>query len=236
VKRYGQVCPLARALDVVGERWSLLIVRELVLGPQRYRDLLDGLPGIPTNLLATRLSHLRAAGVVSKRTLPPPGVATVYELTEAGRALRPALAELRAWGARYAAPPIGSDAVRPGWALLSASQRPTALPAGRVCELHVEGEVFQLGAAGPNLSVHGGPASAPDAVVTLTTETLYRLMSGHTPPGRQTVVVGDREIADHALATLRGALTEPPPVPAAPEPTGRTRPRKAAPTGTHRAK
>jgi DNA-binding HxlR family transcriptional regulator len=229
------VCPLARALDVVGERWSLLIVRELVLGPRRYRDLLDGLPGIPTNLLATRLSDLQAAGVVGKRTLPPPGVATVYELTEAGQALRPALAELRAWGTRHGAPPTGSDTVRPGWALLSASQRPTALPAGRVCELHVDGEVFQLAAAGSRLSVHSGPAPAPDTVVTLTTETLYRLMSGHTPPARQTVVVGHPKIAHYALQTLRGALTEPPPMPAAAEPTGRTRQRKTAPARTHRA-
>src|SRR5664279_1887637 len=110
VKRYGQLCPLARALDVVGERWSLLVVRELALGPRRYSDLLNGLPGVPSNLLATRLRDLQDAGVIIKRTLPPPTVVTVYELTEAGHALRPVLGALREWGRRYGSAPADPDA------------------------------------------------------------------------------------------------------------------------------
>jgi DNA-binding HxlR family transcriptional regulator len=208
VKRYGQTCPLARALDVVGERWTFLILRELSLGPRRYHDLQDGLPGIPTNLLATRLKDLQVAGVVAKRTMKPPTAVTVYELTEAGRALRPVLGQLTAWGRRYGPPPAETDAVRPSWALLSASARPTALPAGRVCELRVDGESFQLGTGEPGLSITGGPAHEPDAVVTLGAEILYGLMSGQITLAAAVsaaTVTGDPQIARAALETLDAA-------------------------------
>ena len=125
VKRYGQTCPIARALDVVGERWSLLLVRELSLGPRRYRDLATGLPGIPSNLLAARLKDLQAAGVITRRTLPAPTDVTVYELTEAGRALQPTLHELLDWGLRYGPEPSPDDAAQPGWALQIAVGRRT---------------------------------------------------------------------------------------------------------------
>src|SRR6266853_819660 len=101
MKHYEQACAIARALDVVGDRWSLLLVRELTLGPRRYRDLATGLPGIPSNVLAARLKDLQAAGVITRRTLPAPTDVTVYELTGAGRALQPALSELLHWGLRY---------------------------------------------------------------------------------------------------------------------------------------
>ena len=81
-RRYGQFCPLAKALDVLGERWTLLIVRELLAGPKRYTDLRAGLPGLATDLLATRLRELQEAGVVDRHEVPPPTRATVYELTE----------------------------------------------------------------------------------------------------------------------------------------------------------
>jgi len=97
MKHYGQACAIARALDIVGDRWSLLLVRELTLGPRRYRDLATGLPGIPSNVLAARLKDLQAAGVITRHTLPAPTDVTVYELTGAGRALQPALTELLHW-------------------------------------------------------------------------------------------------------------------------------------------
>ena len=125
MKRYGQACAIARALDVVGERWSLLLVRELTFGPRRYRDLATGLPGIPSNVLAARLKDLQAAGVVTRRTLPAPTDVTVYELTDAGRALQPALKELLDWGLRYGPEPSPGDAAQPGWALLAAAGRPS---------------------------------------------------------------------------------------------------------------
>lgn len=97
-RRYLQFCPLAKALDVLGERWTLLIVRELLTGPKRYTDLRKGLPGLATDLLAARLRELQDAGVIDRREVPPPTPATVYELTERGFALKPALLELSRWG------------------------------------------------------------------------------------------------------------------------------------------
>jgi DNA-binding HxlR family transcriptional regulator len=212
VKRYGQRCSLARALDLVGERWSLLVVRELGLGPRRYTDLLDGLPGIPTNTLATRLKDLQDAGILTRRTLPAPMAVAVYELTAAGRALGPALSELRNWGARYGSTPTGTDAMRPGWALMSAAARPTAMPAGRTCELRVGSEAFQLSRGEAGLSVRSGPAGTPDSVVTIDAGALYPLMAGRTTTAaarRQARIDGDANLARQALDTLRGALTDP---------------------------
>ena len=90
-KRYDQYCPMAHALSLVGERWALLVVRELLKGPRRYTDLAAGLPGIGTNVLATRLRELEEAGVVQRRKLPPPAASTVYELTEYGAGLEEVL-------------------------------------------------------------------------------------------------------------------------------------------------
>src|SRR5258708_38405445 len=173
MKRYGQACPIARALDVVGERWSLLLVRELILGPRRYRDLATGLPGIPSNVLAERLKDLQAAGVITRRTLPAPTDVTVYELTEAGRALQPALKELLDWGLRYGPEPHEDDVGQPGWALLTAAGRPSALPDGQTCELRVGPEFFYLSSDAGKLSVRRGPAPDGDGAVTMAAATLY---------------------------------------------------------------
>jgi len=98
-RTYGQMCPIARSLDVVGERWSLLIVRELLLGPKRFKDLLGELPAMGTNRLSDRLKTLEADGVITKTTLPPPGEAQVYVLTELGERLRQPVVSLAQWGA-----------------------------------------------------------------------------------------------------------------------------------------
>lgn len=114
MKSYGQYCPIATSLGVLGERWTLLVVRELLHGPKRYTDLVDHLPGIGTNILAGRLKELEAAGIVGKRRLPPPAASTVYELTDSGRALRPVLHELARFGARMMGPPP-PEALVEGW-------------------------------------------------------------------------------------------------------------------------
>jgi len=205
VKHYGQACAIARALDVVGERWSLLLVRELLFGPRRYRDLAAGLPGIPSNVLAARLKDLQAAGVVARRTLPTPADVSVYELTGAGRALQPALNELLAWGVRYAPEPSPDDAIQPGWALLGATGRPTALPAGQACELRVGAERFYLGSEAGKLTVRRGPAPDGDAVVTMPAATFYSLLTGQvTVAGAvgQATVTGDAAVARQALEPL----------------------------------
>lgn len=116
MKRYHQYCPIAHSLGLIGERWTLLVVRELLYGPKRYTDLVDRLPGIGTNILAGRLKELEAGGIVEKKKLPPPFASTVYELTPAGRELRPVLHELARFGARLIGPPP-PDALEDGWLL-----------------------------------------------------------------------------------------------------------------------
>ena len=99
-RSYNQFCPIAHALDVVGERWALLVVRDLFLGPKRFSDLMNGLPGIGTNILTDRLKGLERAGVIRRRALPPPAASAIYELTPHGRELEGAVVALARWGAR----------------------------------------------------------------------------------------------------------------------------------------
>jgi DNA-binding HxlR family transcriptional regulator/putative sterol carrier protein len=114
-RSYGEACRFAHALDVVGERWGLMVVRELLLGPKRFTDLREGLPRASTNILAGRLRELEHGGVIQRRKLPPPAASTVYELTEWGRELEPVVTQLGAWGARSPFPPdshlIGADSI-----------------------------------------------------------------------------------------------------------------------------
>ncbi|GAA2748450.1 hypothetical protein GCM10010440_48830 [Kitasatospora cinereorecta] len=114
-RSYDQYCAVARALDAVGERWSLLIVRELLVGPRRYTDLHADLPGVSTDILAARLKQLEGEGLVERRRLERPANATVYELTERGLALRPVVESLAAWGTADLGEPRPTDAVRGHW-------------------------------------------------------------------------------------------------------------------------
>jgi DNA-binding HxlR family transcriptional regulator len=118
MRSYGQFCALARTLDVIGDRWTLLIVRELLLRPCRYTDIRDGLPGIATNLLADRLRELESAGVVVREEAPPPVATTIYRLTRRGRALRDVVVAALRWGAALMAEPAGDDAFRSRWLIL----------------------------------------------------------------------------------------------------------------------
>jgi hypothetical protein len=138
----------------------------------------------------------------------------MYELTDAGRALQPALNELLHWGLRYAPEPSPDDAAQPGWALLAAAGRPTALPAGQTCELRVGPEVFYLGADAGALTVRRGPAPDGDAVVTMPAGTLYSLLTGQatvTGAVRHATVDGEPGIAYRALEPLAAALARPAP-------------------------
>src|SRR5438874_5072536 len=117
MRSYGQYCALAKALDVVGDRWTLLLVRELLLhGPCRYTDLRNGLPGIATNLLADRLRELEGAGLVEREEAPPPVATTLFRLTRRGEQLEAALRELVRWGIPFMSEgPAHSDAFRTAW-------------------------------------------------------------------------------------------------------------------------
>lgn len=110
-KRYGQYCGLVRGAEIVGERWSLLIIRDLLVSPKRYTDLRKGLPGIPTNILAARLKELEGAGVVQRRVLPRPDGSVVYELTDYGRELDEIVLALGRWGAKSMTKPQPGDIV-----------------------------------------------------------------------------------------------------------------------------
>jgi DNA-binding HxlR family transcriptional regulator len=168
-RRYDRYCPMAHALDLVGERWALLVVLELMHGPKRYSDLADGLSGIGTNILAARLRRLEACGVVARRTLPPPAASRVYELTEYGRALRPAMRELALWGARSLGPPTAEDELFDGW-LANAVDIVLApfAPAGRF-EFRTEDEVASL----VDGEAQTGSIESPDVVVEGSPEAIY---------------------------------------------------------------
>jgi DNA-binding HxlR family transcriptional regulator len=183
---YGQYCAVASALDVVGERWTLLIVRDLFLGPKRYTDLRAGLPGIATDLLTARLRTLEGAGLVQRRTLPKPAPATVYELTDRGRLLGPALGALAQVGFAFLDEPAADTHMPPERLVLAlrAAFDAGAVPDHRATyQLHLDDEPFYLAVDGAEIDV--APGSAPHADLTLRTDpiTLTRLLWGTTAPG-----------------------------------------------------
>jgi DNA-binding HxlR family transcriptional regulator len=154
MRSYGQYCSMARALDVVGDRWALLIVRELLVqGPCRFTDLKNGLPGIATNLLSGRLKDLEEAGVVSRQDAPPPIATVLYSLTPSGRDLEPVLKALGAWGLRKMTTERHNDAFRAQWLAYAAAWFTTdADPAGGPAVVQL------IAPASPNTG--GAPAEA----------------------------------------------------------------------------
>jgi DNA-binding HxlR family transcriptional regulator/putative sterol carrier protein len=180
---YGQYCAIAGALDVLGERWTLLIVRDLFLGPKRYTDLREGLPGIATDLLTARLRTLEGAGLVRRRTLPRPAPATVYELTERGRLLGPVLRGLAQVGFTLLKEvPDDADVPPERLALaLRAAFRADAAPGlAATYQLHLDDEPFVVAVRAGELDVARG--ARPDADLTLRSDpvTLTRVLQGGT--------------------------------------------------------
>ncbi|MCE7986476.1 MAG: transcriptional regulator [Caldilinea sp. CFX5] len=159
-RSYNQFCGLAYALDRVGERWTLLIIRELMAGPRRFKDLLDGLPGISTNLLTERLTDLKKHGLVQRRILPPPAASAVYELTALGEGLKRVLLELGKWGAQFA--PASPEGVTPlhlgSYALTPQTFFHPELAQGvhEVYEFHAGDEVIQVKIADGAIQVKQG--------------------------------------------------------------------------------
>jgi len=203
VKRYEQYCPMAHALDLVGDRWSLLVVRELMHGPRRYTDLVEGLPGIGTNILATRLRDLETNGVVSRRTLPPPAASRIYELTDYGRALRPVVRELALWGARSLGPPTTEAGLFHGWVAnaMDVALAPLA-PAGRF-EFRVGDEIASL----VDGEVRRGPIDDPDVVVEADATGLYTMFVDQRLDA--VTVTGDRDLLERLVSAAPPRLDEP---------------------------
>ncbi|MER6978702.1 winged helix-turn-helix transcriptional regulator [Streptomyces carpinensis] len=184
-RSYDQYCSAARALDAVGDRWTLLIVRELLAGPRRYTDLHADLPGVSTDVLASRLKDMERDGLATRRRLPPPGAAYVYELTPRGNALLPVLQALGEWGQEELGEPRPTDAVRAHWFALPLLR---ALREGGegvgIVEVRLDEGVFHLYAAEVTGSGSGpvygdGPAPGePDAVLALDFATCAAVAGG----------------------------------------------------------
>jgi DNA-binding HxlR family transcriptional regulator len=196
-KCYDQYCPMAHALDLVGERWSLLIVRELLEDDQlRYSDLHARLPGCGTNILAARLKTLEEGGVVRRRKLDPPAGSWVYELTEYGGGLREVLHVLAHWGARSLRPPASTGDLEAGW--LHGALR-IALPAAegnRSIEFRIGDEVASV----KDDTIVEGPLESPAAVVTGEPPDFYRLMVEREMDAVS--IDGDAEAVGAMLASL----------------------------------
>lgn len=176
-KSYGQYCPIAEALDVIGDRWTLLILRELTLGDRRFTDLRSHLPGIAPNLLTDRLRDLEAVGLVERRDLPPPAARTVYTLTAQGRRVRPVLSALARFGVDRLPDPAadGRHQPRPASAVYAALTPWHDRIAGSGVELRlrivVDGETFDLTEDDGHLSMRLD--GRPDLVLTTTAATLF---------------------------------------------------------------
>jgi DNA-binding HxlR family transcriptional regulator len=185
-KRYDQYCPIAHAVGMLGERWTLLVVRELLYGPKRYTDLVGGLPGIGTNVLAARLRDLEQSGVVQKRRLPPPAACNVYELTEYGRGLEEAVFALARWGIRSLGPPGPEDELDPDWGIhaFPALFNPEAARGlTETYSLNIGGDWFTARLEDGELVASVGEADDADLRVELDMNTFFALASGDLLPG-----------------------------------------------------
>ena len=182
-RTYGDGCAIAHGLDLVGERWSLLVVRELLLGPKRFTDLRRGLPNASPNVISGRLRELEAAGVVTREKLPPPAGSRVYALTEWGRELEAVVIALGRWGARSPAPPSGAPI---GADSLALALRDRLTPGRRRAEyeLRLGDDRYRLRLAGGTVELERGSAERPDATISA------------DPTALAAVLWGDRSLAD----------------------------------------
>jgi DNA-binding HxlR family transcriptional regulator len=182
VRSYGQYCSIAKALDAVGDRWTLLIVRELLIrGGCRYTDLLNGLPGIATNLLTDRLRDLEEAGIVTRETAPPPVATTLYRLTDSGRDLADVVRALGRWGIRFMPQPTGDETYRSHWLAFPASEflhdrEPSGPPLS--IEVRTGNEPAAIDVADGNIETRVGPAATPDLILDGQPPVILGLLTG----------------------------------------------------------
>jgi DNA-binding HxlR family transcriptional regulator len=206
-RTYSQYCPLARALDVIGERWTLLLVRELLSGPKRFKDLQDALIGIGTNLLSTRLKDMEKNDLVVRSKLPPPGVAMVYELTERGRRLDEVVLSLARWGTGLLEEPRkAGEHFRPHWLLhgmLSMYDPELGRDLRMTYEFRIDDEVFHVIVRDGKASGDMGRAQRPDLVWMSDSRAFMELVFGVTPVDKaansNALVVGDRDTLQQVL-------------------------------------
>jgi DNA-binding HxlR family transcriptional regulator/putative sterol carrier protein len=208
--RYHQYCGLARALDIAGDRWTLLIVRELMPGARRFTDLIDGLPGVSRKLLTERLRALESEGIVARNELPPPAARQVYELTEDGRDLAEAMVPLVAWGARRLGERAPNESFRARWAALAMAtfaDREAARGVSETYQYLVGDSAFHFVVDDGSIQLREGRASDPAVVLTTDEETFADIASGKTTgslaaaTGAMTIT-GDRQAAKRVRRIL----------------------------------
>lgn len=183
-RTYGDACGIARALDLVGERWALMVVRELLLGPKRFTDLRTGLPHVSTDVLAQRLRDLEQGGLVERRRLPPPYASMVYALTARGLALEPVLVELGRWGGANALPPSDDMCMSIDAHILSLRTLFDPQRAGdfaTTAELRLGEHRYGVTIADGDIETACGAASDADCVIETSPATLIAVLHGHRP-------------------------------------------------------
>lgn len=223
-RSYNQYCGLAAALDVLGERWTLLIIRELLIRPRRYRDLLADLPGIGTNLLAERLKFLADQGIVRQRELGGGSKRQAYEITEKGEELRPIVLGLARWGMDTVGDLSPEYEVRPSWAFLAVEAMidPDKVPdVNEQYEFRVDDEVFHVDVRDGTARALAGPAEDPAMTATTDAATFVQIGGGRLSPLAATVtgkltLSGDIDVVLRSC-TLLGLEAGPVPVAAGAE-------------------
>jgi DNA-binding HxlR family transcriptional regulator len=195
-RSYNQYCGIARALDLIGERWALLVIRELVLGPKRFTDLRRGLPGVATNVLSQRLRELEQDGIVTRRQLPPPAASNVYELTKYGQELVPIMLALGRWGASTLEARLPAQTLEPEWlavALKAVYQPQAATGVSAEIRLDFGGTQFTCRLDDGGLEVAPGATGTADLTIETDPETLIGFLSGAPVPVH---AEGDRELLE----------------------------------------
>jgi DNA-binding HxlR family transcriptional regulator len=204
-RSYAQLCGVASALDVIGDRWAILILRDLLIGPLRFGDLVEGLPGIGSNTLAARLKHLETAGVIRRQVLALPDRGMAYELTEYGHQLEPILMALGRWGTQSMDRLPSELATRSRWlvaAMLAFHDESRRIARPATWELRLTDGPFTVRAEGTSLTITAGPAEDADAVITTSDSHLHLLLNGRLTPA-DAVAAGTVTIAGDASALSR---------------------------------
>ncbi|MFC4114419.1 winged helix-turn-helix transcriptional regulator [Nonomuraea zeae] len=183
-RTYNQYCATARTLDLVGERWTLLLVRELLTGPKRFGDLQHSLRGLGTGLLAARMKHLEREGLVRKVTLPPPARTPAYALTQAGEELGPVVLAMARWGLKWAmGEPLEQETFHPGWGVLglrACFDAEAAAGLHALYEFRVGEEIFHARIDDGAIETVHGPAQHPDVVITIGDEVFRDLVASRS--------------------------------------------------------
>ncbi len=220
-RTYNEYCPMAYALDILGERWTLLAVRNLVAGPQRYTDLLEGLPGIPTDILTARLKVLQRAGVILKRRLPPPAAAvTVYELTPLGRGLETVVSAFTDWGLQLLGERGVEETAQATWfmaGMKARSQPHAAVGLHETYQFNIDGQSFYFRIDDGSIKPFIGLAPEADLILTGDSATFASVGSRSLSP-QDAFAAGRLKIEGDGAALLRclnvlGVIKTPPVLP-----------------------